>query len=196
MRTRIAVRRSGTIAAAAVAVLSLALWACGGDDAPPAAAAAPDTQPAPTRAPPTASSGAEFFPASALASVAGELAKGTTTARTVGAHPSYSYVQARRTSSGVPEVHDRWIDVVMVQAGHARLLTGGHVDGSGLASPGEHRGGTIVGGTGRSVDPGDLVVIPAGVPHQYQLATGDSIRYLTIKVLHTGEPADGGRARP
>jgi uncharacterized RmlC-like cupin family protein len=29
---------------------------------------------------------------------------------------------------------------------------------------------------------GDLMIIPPGVPHQYHIAAGDSLRYLTIKV--------------
>jgi hypothetical protein len=31
------------------------------------------------------------------------------------------------------------------------------------------------------------MVIPAGIPHQYVIAPGDSLRYLTIKVLATPE---------
>ena len=118
----------------------------------------------------------EFFPATDLSNVAAQLAKGTTTAKTVVAHPTFHYVQARRTANGVPEIHDRWIDVTIVQSGRANLLVGGRVSGSRLASPGEHRGGTIVGGATRPIAAGDLFTIPAG----------DSVRYLTIKVLQPG----------
>ena len=163
-----------------VAALLLTVMACGADTSPriaknPNRVAPPPSTPADT-------AGVELYSAAFLARVADELAKGTTTARTVGGHPTFHYVEARRNASGEPEVHDRWIDVTIVQAGHATLLTGGRVDGDRLASPGEHRGGTIVGGTPRPIAAGDLVVIAAGVPHQYQLARGDSVRYLTIKV--------------
>jgi mannose-6-phosphate isomerase-like protein (cupin superfamily) len=164
-----------------LALLALAAGACGDQSTPRAAAATP------AQSTPTASGGVELYPAAQLARIADELAKGSTTARTIGQHPAYHYVQARRAASGEPEVHDRWVDVTVVQAGRATLLTGGRVDGAHLASAGEHRGGTIVGGTPRPIATGDLVVIPAGVPHQYQLARGDTVRYLTLKVLQSSD---------
>lgn len=125
---------------------------------------------------------AEYYPAAVLARVAAGLARSGATGRTLRKHPSYSYIQGRRHVSGGPELHDHWADVAVVQAGHATALTGGHLVGATTVSPGEHRGGHIVGGTARAISTGDLLVIPAGVPHQYQLAPGDSLRYLTIKV--------------
>jgi hypothetical protein len=76
----------------------------------------------------------------------------------------------------------------MVQSGRASLLSGGRVDGSHVESPGEHRGGTITGGTTRAVGPCDLMIIPAGIPHQYVIAPGDSLRYVTVKVRATAGP--------
>jgi uncharacterized RmlC-like cupin family protein len=72
-----------------------------------------------------------------------------------------------------------------VQAGRATLLVGGRVSGGTLASPGEHRGGTIAGGTPHPLGAGDLLVVPAGIPHQFQVVRGDSVVYLTIKVQRT-----------
>jgi hypothetical protein len=128
------------------------------------------------------SGGVEFYPAAALDRIAASLAHGPKSTEIFGRHTTYFYVQARRVVTGEPEVHDQWIDLAVVQAGRATLLTGGRVDGSRIESPGEQRGGKIVGGTTRAVAIGDLIVIPAGIPHQYQLSRGDSIRYLTIKV--------------
>jgi len=142
-----------------------------------------DTVPTAVQSPPAQVGGIEFYSAAQLARIADELAKGTTSTRTIGGHATYSYVQARRVVSGEPEVHDNWIDVAIVQSGRATVLTGGRVDGGRLASAGEHRGGTIVGGTAHTIAAGDMFVIPAGVPHQYQIARGDSVRYLTLKVL-------------
>jgi mannose-6-phosphate isomerase-like protein (cupin superfamily) len=130
-----------------------------------------------------ASSGVELYPAALLRQVGDSLARGRTSGHTLGSRGTYQYLQIRRASSGVPEVHDRWIDVTIVQAGRGTLLSGGQVTGSHVEAPGEHRGGTIVGGASRPVAAGDLMVIPAGVPHQFQITTGDSLRYLTTKVL-------------
>jgi hypothetical protein len=124
----------------------------------------------------------EIHPASQLAQMATGLAGGSTTARKFCGQPTLQCVEARRATSGVPEVHEQWIDVTIVQAGRAVLLTGGRVTGAHLASPGEHRGGTIVGGIEHPIGVGDLLIVPAGVPHQYQVAPRDSVVYLTIKV--------------
>jgi hypothetical protein len=125
--------------------------------------------------------GVDIFPAARLNDIEGALASGPRTTRTIGSHGRYWYVAARRVSDGVPEVHDEWVDITIVQAGRATLLSGGRVDGSHVTSPGEHRGGTIIGATSRPISTGDLLSIPAGVPHQYRVTPGDSVRYLTIK---------------
>ena len=187
-----------------VAMVSLlALAACGRGDsragqpdslraAPPARAETADRS-AGDRSPdsstdtsaPTAGTdagGFELYPAARLAAIAAELAHVRSSGRTIGGHGDFHYVQSRRVVSGGPEIHDAWVDVTLVESGRASLLVGGTVAGGALASPGEHRGGTIRGGTPHVLGAGDLLVVPAGVPHQYQVASGDSIVYLTIKV--------------
>ena len=127
----------------------------------------------------------EYYTAAALAHVGDSLARGSTSGHMLRSHSRYQYLQIRRGKSGVPEVHDRWTDVTIVQSGRATLLSGGRVSGNHVEMPGEHRGGTITGGTSRPVGPGDLMIIPAGIPHQYVIAAGDSLRYITVKVLGT-----------
>jgi mannose-6-phosphate isomerase-like protein (cupin superfamily) len=127
--------------------------------------------------------GVEYYTAAVLAHIGDSLARGASSGHMLRSHPSFQYLQIRRGKSGVPEVHDRWIDVTVVQAGRGSLLSGGQVSGSHVETPGEHRGGTIAGGTSRPVGAGDLMIIPAGIPHQYVIAAGDSLRYLTVKVL-------------
>lgn len=131
------------------------------------------------------SAAVEYYTAAALTHVGDSLARGASSGHMLRGHATYQYLQIRRAKSGVPEVHDRWTDVTLVQAGRATLLSGGSVSGSHVETPGEHRGGTIGGGTSRPVGPGDLMIIPAGIPHQYVIAPGDSLRYVTIKVLQT-----------
>jgi uncharacterized protein YjlB len=70
---------------------------------------------------------------------------------------------------------------MLVQAGSATVLLGGRYEGGHEESPGETRGGQLVGAKAQRVAAGDLLVIPAGLPHQVQLATGESIRYVTVK---------------
>lgn len=147
--------------------------------------AVPATSIAPARdsaSPRDLASTLDFYSAADLDKAAAGLARGTTTTAVFARRPDIFYVEARRTGSGVPEVHDDWSDVTTVQSGRATLHTGATVSGSYVESPGEHRGGTIDGGTRRAIAIGDFFVIPPGTPHQYEVASGDSIRYLTVKV--------------
>jgi len=126
----------------------------------------------------------EYYGRETLSRIASSLSKSANPTHTFARHPTFWYVAARRTISGSAEVHDRWIDVTFIQAGRGSLLSGGTVTGSHLESAGEHRGGKISGGKVQPLAPGDFLVIPAGIPHQYQLAAGDSLLYLTVKVLN------------
>jgi mannose-6-phosphate isomerase-like protein (cupin superfamily) len=125
----------------------------------------------------------EFYPVASLVHVGDSLTRGSTTGHTLRAHDVIQYVQVRRVASAVPEVHDRWIDVTVVQAGRGALLAGEREIGDRLESPGERRGGVIQGGATQAIATGDLLMIPAGVPHQYRIAVGDSLRELITKVL-------------
>lgn len=187
MSTLLSRWRPGRMRAPAVVLLAATLGACAGST-PRGAASTPSPGPGPAAARTPAATDIELYPAALLARVADELAGVSSTGRTLGGSTTYHYIQGRRSVTGAPEVHDGWIDITVIQAGGATLITGGRVEGGRVTSPGEHSGGAIVGGTSRRVAPGDLFVVPAGVPHYYQLAPGDSLRYLTIKVL---QPAGG-----
>lgn len=177
----------------AFALCIVGLSACGGSSsakptrgAHAATSSGDASDPAPVE---SAASTPELFPAADLNRIGDALSHGTATARTIAAHAEYHYVEARRVRDGAPEVHDDWADLTFVPIGRARLLAGGHVAGARLASPGEHRGGTIVDGVSHVIASGDFFVIPPGVPHQYLIAPGDSIRYLTIKVARARRAA-------
>jgi len=93
----------------------------------------------------------------------------------------YAVSTAVRLVAGEPEIHAEMSDIFVVQAGRAEVLLGGAAEGGRLISPGEHRGGRIVGGRRRALGPGDILWIPAGEPHQV-LPTAPPFRYLTVKV--------------
>lgn len=101
---------------------------------------------------------------------------------------AYTIIQIRRTADGEAEVHAEWDDVMMIQDGAATLLSGGEVAGGRQTAPGELRGGTITGGTRRPVTPGDVLTVPAGVPHQMLVAEGQSVSYLVLKVRSASTP--------
>jgi mannose-6-phosphate isomerase-like protein (cupin superfamily) len=101
---------------------------------------------------------------------------------------AYTVIALRRTADGEAEVHAEWDDVMMIQEGTATLLSGGDVSGARQTAPGELRGGRIDGGTRRRVAAGDVVTVPAGVPHQMLVGAGESITYLVVKVRRAGAP--------
>ena len=95
--------------------------------------------------------------------------------------PGATVLAAHRDRSGVVELHDKLADILVDQEGNAQILVGGSVAGNHQTAPGEWRGGTITGGRRIAFHPGDVIWIPAGVPHQMMLETGTTITYLAFK---------------
>ena len=48
--------------------------------------------------------------------------------------------------------------------------------------PGEYRGSAIQGGTSQLLRPGDVMVVPQGVPHWFTAVTGPLLYYV-VKVV-------------
>lgn len=86
----------------------------------------------------------------------------------------------RRDMTGDVEVHDKLCDVLVAQTGKASILIGGKVTGNHQVAPGEWRGGKIIGGALHDFSPGDVVWIPAGLPHLI-LVKSPSVTYLAMK---------------
>lgn len=101
---------------------------------------------------------------------------------------SYTVIALRRTADGEAEVHAEWDDVMLIQEGAATLLTGSAVRDARQTAPGELRGGEIVNETRREIAAGDVVTVPAGVPHQIFVGPGQFVTYLVVKVRRTGAP--------
>lgn len=89
---------------------------------------------------------------------------------------------SHRDKNGVPEVHEKQTDVMVIQSGEAVLIVGGAVVDPKTESPGEIRGTSIRNGVEKKLSPGDIVNIPAGMPHQFLLEPGKQITYFVVKV--------------
>ena len=89
---------------------------------------------------------------------------------------------AYREGDGVAEIHEKMADLFVGEAGEAMLVIGGTVPGAKITAPGELRGPSIQGGERKSLGPGDIVHIPAGVPHQMLVAKGKQFTYFVMKV--------------
>jgi mannose-6-phosphate isomerase-like protein (cupin superfamily) len=88
----------------------------------------------------------------------------------------------RRMGPGQVEVHEKETDIFYVLEGEATFVTGGTVVGGKTTGPGEIRGTDIQGGDTVQLTKGDVIVIPAGMPHWFK-AVPKLIRYHTVKVV-------------
>jgi mannose-6-phosphate isomerase-like protein (cupin superfamily) len=90
---------------------------------------------------------------------------------------------SHREQNGLAEVHEKKADVIVVQSGEATLVLGGEVINPKPAGAGEVHGTGIKGGVKKSVSVGDVIHIPARIPHQFFVAPGKQITYLVVKVV-------------
>jgi mannose-6-phosphate isomerase-like protein (cupin superfamily) len=87
-----------------------------------------------------------------------------------------------RDADGLPEQHDNVIDVVIVRSGEGTLLLGGKmVNPKASSGAGEYLGTGIEGGERHPLGAGDVVHIPAGIPHGFLVPTGKHITYVLVK---------------
>ena len=92
------------------------------------------------------------------------------------------FMLSRREADGAPEWHENQADVFVVQSGSATLVVGGTLVGADSPEPHEKRNGTIQGGVKQKLSAGDVVRIPAKVPHQILLDGSSEFTYFVIKV--------------
>jgi hypothetical protein len=87
-----------------------------------------------------------------------------------------------RDADGVPEQHDAIVDVVMVQSGEGTLLLGGRmINPTASGGAGEYLGTGIEGGERHALATGDVVHIPAKIPHSFLVPSGKHITYVLVK---------------
>ena len=97
-------------------------------------------------------------------------------------YPHHYTMLAFRTRNGGGEVHQNFADTFYIVDGHASVLTGGELVDTKTSAPGEIRGASVKGGSTQELQPGDVVHIPAGVPHQMLVADGESVTYFVVKI--------------
>jgi glc operon protein GlcG len=103
----------------------------------------------------------------------------------------YKIHASRREGPGVAEIHTRDTDIAYVLQGTATLVTGGTAVGAKSTGPEELRGSSITGGETRELAPGDVVVIPNGVPHWFSRVEAPFLYYV-VKVRQAERPASAG----
>ena len=101
---------------------------------------------------------------------------------TVATEGNRSFMVAHREGSGLAEVHDHQADVMVIRSGEVTMVYGGTLVDAKTTAAGESRGSGIKGGTEVKLAPGDILHIPAKVPHQMKLAPGAKVTYFVTKV--------------
>lgn len=81
---------------------------------------------------------------------------------------NYMVHASHRDKAGVVEIHELDTDIVYVLKGSAQVITGGTPVGMKMLAPHEFRAPSVDGGETRRLVPGDVVIIPNGVPHWFK----------------------------
>jgi mannose-6-phosphate isomerase-like protein (cupin superfamily) len=122
----------------------------------------------------------QFFSAAQLAAQIAHPVKGIAGKQFLNGPGSIVYI-LRRDKTGETEVHMAFNDIYVVKSGHAKITVGGQVTGNRETAPTEWLGGDISSGTDYSLAQGDVLFIPAGVPHKVQVSPKASITYVLVK---------------
>lgn len=96
-------------------------------------------------------------------------------------YPNHFLMLTVRNATGQSELHENNADVIIVLEGEGQLITGGTMLGAKQTEPGEQRGSGIAGGSVTSLKKGDIVHVPAKIPHQVVIAPKAHIQYLVVK---------------
>jgi len=93
----------------------------------------------------------------------------------------YSIHTSRRDSPGAVEVHEKDSDLIYVVKGSATFITGGTLQDGKKIAENEIRGTQLNGGEAQNLVPGDVIIVPAGVPHWFKEVQAPFL-YYTVKV--------------
>ena len=98
----------------------------------------------------------------------------------VGSWGNHSLLAIRRDADGEAEVHETQVDVIFVKAGEGTLVLGGTVVEPRTTGAGEIRGKSIKGGVNKKMVAGDVIHVPAKIPHQ--MLVPKSLTFEVVKV--------------
>ena len=94
----------------------------------------------------------------------------------------YSVSINKRTAAGQVEVHDKETDTIYMLDGEATFVTGGTMIGGRVSRPNQQLGTDINGGQTHHLTKGDVVVVPAGMPHWFK-EVPKPVTYYVVKVI-------------
>ena len=96
--------------------------------------------------------------------------------------PDLTVTGSHRDKPGQVEVHDQETDVIYMIEGDAIFVTGGRAVGLSRTKPGQSVGSEIKDGEAHHLTKGDVIVVPAGIPHWFK-EVRPSVSYYVVKVI-------------
>ena len=167
--------------------LSAAVAQAAGGGQPPTTGAATTGAPQTARAAQAAPGTLRVWKASEIADRGKELAKKLdaqkVASQIVLTEGNRTFMVAHREGSGIAEWHEKDADIMVISVGEVTMVHGGTIVDAKTTAPGEMRGPSIRGGTEVRLGPGDVLHIPAQVPHQMKLDPGMKMTYFVAKVV-------------
>ncbi len=97
--------------------------------------------------------------------------------------PDFAASMAKRTGPGQVEVHDKETDTFYILDGEATFVTGGTMVGGRVSRPNQQLGTSIEGGQTHHLSKGDVITVPAGIPHWFKEVTKPAITYYLVKII-------------
>lgn len=80
------------------------------------------------------------------------------------------------------EIHTLDTDIFYVTSGSATFVAGGTSADAKQTTPTELRGKSIEGATTYQLNPGDAMIVPRGIPHQFQKITSAPSPFLYVEI--------------
>jgi glc operon protein GlcG len=135
----------------------------------------------------SAQPGPASLPPSAIFVDHSEVASAFAKDGTLAENSAYKVNASRRDGPGEAEIHTCATDVIYVVEGTATFVTGGRALDPKEVAPNEIRGRAIEGGEAHQITKGDVVVVPAGVPHWFKEVRGPFL-YFVCKPIAAADP--------
>lgn len=98
------------------------------------------------------------------------------------------FAASMRTVPSEPESHERWDEVYLFHSGEGIIDLHGLWEDAGKVRDGELRGGHLQAPEVMRVSPGDIVRIPARVPHRLRPSGNAPLLYLVLRALVPAKP--------
>jgi mannose-6-phosphate isomerase-like protein (cupin superfamily) len=95
---------------------------------------------------------------------------------------NHAMILERLEGSTPAEVHETMADIFLFLSGETTLIVGGTVMEPVAGNAGEIRGKSIDSGVAKKLRAGDVVHIPAKMPHQLSVEAGKQSSYVVFKV--------------